>query len=465
MTFKQRAAIPVSILLATLVNLILSYLSRFFYIPLYLDSAATIFVAARFGLVPAVAVAICTNGTLMILGISFLPFLLCHVSTALVAGLLFKKSKNLDMFLWVGLFSAILNTLIGSPYAIHRSNLENINSIYKGLLLSTDSVYFAFYYGGVVTNFLDKIISAYLAEMAFLLTPPPITSTATSSKIQYSRHQTSANFKGEKFYSSIKYIILILSFLNIVFTAVIKSFLTDDAKKEFYIGSNISNGFDLLIYSSLILIFLVTLILVGDRQKAQKEKETLDALNAETEKLSQNLHDSALQNLAMAQMMIENKNDEKSLYWIKEAVKNIRYLCGQLKLDFTESFETHIANTLEIFESSYKIKTDFFSSSTAILNFNQTQKIELNYILNECLSNAVRHSNPTKITVKIIDIADNFIMKIIDNGEGFDVANIQKSKTKHFGLENMQNRIKILNGSIDFKTTNGTEVTIKLPIS
>ena len=57
----------------------------------------------------------------------------------------------------------------------------------------------------------------------------------------------------------------------------------------------------------------------------------------------------------------------------------------------------------------------------------------------------------------------NVIIKITDNGKGFEV-NLQNQKQSGFGLLGMQERVKMLGGTITFESelSKGTTITIKL---
>ena len=87
------------------------------------------------------------------------------------------------------------------------------------------------------------------------------------------------------------------------------------------------------------------------------------------------------------------------------------------------------------------------------------------------VENAIRHGismTGKKGTVRISTLAkdDNFIVKIEDNGKGFDVDNIEFDGINHVGIKNVANRLKrILNGKIKVESEvgYGTIVTFYIP--
>ena len=87
------------------------------------------------------------------------------------------------------------------------------------------------------------------------------------------------------------------------------------------------------------------------------------------------------------------------------------------------------------------------------------------------VENAIRHGismTGKKGTVRISTLAkdDNIIVKIEDNGKGFDVDSVEFDGINHVGIKNVANRLKrILNGKIKVESEvgYGTTVTFYIP--
>ncbi len=101
-----------------------------------------------------------------------------------------------------------------------------------------------------------------------------------------------------------------------------------------------------------------------------------------------------------------------------------------------------------------------FSGQVAFSGTDVTLKpataIEVHRIIQEAISNAFRHSNGTNILVEV-DIENNKpSVSVIDNGRGMSE---QPEKDGHYGLRNMKERAKRINGDLSFRTdSNGTNV-------
>jgi len=85
-------------------------------------------------------------------------------------------------------------------------------------------------------------------------------------------------------------------------------------------------------------------------------------------------------------------------------------------------------------------------------------------IVYETTSNALRHSNCSKIRVNVFDKDDNVNILISDNGKGIDTNNKNTEKSG-FGLRNINTIVKKHNGrmKIESRKEKGTVIKIMLP--
>lgn len=93
-------------------------------------------------------------------------------------------------------------------------------------------------------------------------------------------------------------------------------------------------------------------------------------------------------------------------------------------------------------------------------------KISLYRILQEALSNAVRHGGADHHRVALCSDGCSIVMEVADSGRGFDVAAVmQRPLAGHFGLEGMRERVTLLGGrfSIESSPGLGTHIRVELP--
>lgn len=112
----------------------------------------------------------------------------------------------------------------------------------------------------------------------------------------------------------------------------------------------------------------------------------------------------------------------------------------------------------ELLNIKYEIETENFKCPSLLL---QTM-----------VENAVKHGICNKcdggtVLIKTYETDDNYIIKVIDDGTGFDInSNVDTDERNHIGIENTRNRLKeMCNGKLDIESEieKGTKVTIEIP--
>jgi signal transduction histidine kinase len=86
-------------------------------------------------------------------------------------------------------------------------------------------------------------------------------------------------------------------------------------------------------------------------------------------------------------------------------------------------------------------------------------------IAQEAMSNAMRHAEPTVISVSLRCDLPNLVLEVTDNGSG--IANAEGACREGFGLSNMQARAANLGAQFEVRTAadRGTSIVVRLPAS
>lgn len=95
-------------------------------------------------------------------------------------------------------------------------------------------------------------------------------------------------------------------------------------------------------------------------------------------------------------------------------------------------------------------------------------KIGLYRILQEALSNAVRHGGAVSHEVLLAGDGRAVRLRVGDAGRGFDVAAVLRGRPgQHIGLEGMRERVSMLGGrfSIESAPGRGTTVSVEVPVT
>ena len=96
----------------------------------------------------------------------------------------------------------------------------------------------------------------------------------------------------------------------------------------------------------------------------------------------------------------------------------------------------------------------------------KADEINVYRIVQECVSNIVKHSGATEALVAISKDGDALLIHIEDNGQGF-VPDDNGSRRRGFGLTGISERTKMLKGTYKISSApkQGTRITIRIPLS
>ena len=202
-----------------------------------------------------------------------------------------------------------------------------------------------------------------------------------------------------------------------------------------------------------------------------------EILEAERHRLARELHDSVSQQLFAAMMMMSALNEQairddapemqkKQLAMVTDIINasqsEMRALLLHLRPVTLEgkSLKQGIEQLLKELETKIKI-----SLKWDIEEFTMPSSIEdqLFRVIQELLSNTLRHAKADELEVYLNHIEHNVLLRVIDDGVGFDVDN---QKAGSYGLMNIRQRISAVGGTlkiISFKNQ-GTSIEIKIPL-
>ncbi len=101
------------------------------------------------------------------------------------------------------------------------------------------------------------------------------------------------------------------------------------------------------------------------------------------------------------------------------------------------------------------------------LDLDRNMEIHIYRLIQECLSNIRKHADADQATILLLGSSPNIILRIEDNGRGFDVKaqELLSAATKRMGIRSMQERVNLLQGqmTIQSQPMKGTKIFIKLP--
>lgn len=212
-------------------------------------------------------------------------------------------------------------------------------------------------------------------------------------------------------------------------------------------------------------------IIMGNQTKEE-------ILQDERHRLARELHDSVSQQLFAATMMLSALNATaakedlpetltKQIVTIEkvinEAQSEMRALLLHLRPINLEgkSLQAGIISLLNELKTKVQIK---ITVDIAPLSLPSAIEDNLFRIVQELLSNTLRHAKATTIEVYLKQIGQTVLLKVVDNGVGFEQKTAQAAGS--YGLQNISERTKSMGGSLHIVSfpQQGTSVEVRVPI-
>jgi len=86
-------------------------------------------------------------------------------------------------------------------------------------------------------------------------------------------------------------------------------------------------------------------------------------------------------------------------------------------------------------------------------------------VVQESLTNALRHAAPRRIRVRLIRRPTALALSIVDDGRGFDTATLAAASAGHLGVVGMQERVRARGGSFRLSSRPGAGTSVEVEMS
>jgi len=203
----------------------------------------------------------------------------------------------------------------------------------------------------------------------------------------------------------------------------------------------------------------------------------LTAAEEERKRIARELHDETAQMLAALLIrvrIVRNAPDPEALdalledmrREIGESLEGIRRFARGLRppaldeLGLGPAIESHARHLAESVGIAIRVDADPLEGMLT-----PEAELALYRIVQEALSNVVRHAGATRALVRVARAPATVTVTVEDNGAGFDVAGVMAGERRGLGLFGMQERAAYLGGrvEIDSRPGSGTRVRAEVP--
>jgi len=122
-----------------------------------------------------------------------------------------------------------------------------------------------------------------------------------------------------------------------------------------------------------------------------------------------------------------------------------------------------IRNELSVMQKAAKLSTELITGDEEI-KLSDEKCIIVFRMMQEILHNILKHAKAKNVKVKMYSNDNYATIEIIDDGKGFDIANLKSTETG-IGLKSIQQRCALINASFNINSTAGVGTSIKLIIN
>ncbi|OPL15339.1 MAG: hypothetical protein AVO38_10735 [delta proteobacterium ML8_D] len=235
------------------------------------------------------------------------------------------------------------------------------------------------------------------------------------------------------------------------------------------------------------IVFQGSIINITERKRAQEQvrilsQELMKAQEDERQRLSRDLHDLVAQDLSALKIGLDTFFDDQNevcparrqkvvqlseiVRWTIMNIRNMAYSLRPPNLDQLGLSKT-ILHYCEEFYSSTKVEVDFFAAGIDDVKLDSDTEIILYRLIQEGLKNVQKHADATHVTIRLLASFPDIILRIEDNGKGFEVESRLASAVneKRMGLRSMEERITLLGGKMKIQSCpmKGTKIFIEVP--
>lgn len=204
----------------------------------------------------------------------------------------------------------------------------------------------------------------------------------------------------------------------------------------------------------------------------QSEASIIRGQDLERKRLSLELHDSVGQKLvavkymlALAKITQDTTGFDQMSESMDSVIEEIRTITHNLSTQIVKEvgLEKSIDQILGESAKALSAETDFNYDLPDELDISPDMAKALYRIVQEALSNAMKYSKASLLTVDLRFRNKQLSLKICDNGVGFDQL---KQEVEGIGIQNIKHRVSYLNGFLRIQSEKGqgTKYIIKIPL-
>ncbi|RNC85611.1 MAG: tetratricopeptide repeat-containing sensor histidine kinase [Balneola sp.] len=216
-----------------------------------------------------------------------------------------------------------------------------------------------------------------------------------------------------------------------------------------------------------------------DKQRLESISAMMEGQDKERKRLAAELHDRLGSILSLVKLYFSSLNEDikekqpellpsftEGNQFLDDAFKEVRALIKEMK-EGTSSGEGLTRDLETLLSKITKLGIEINSRIELDRKLDNLVEMNVYRIIQEALSNSLKYSRAELIELELdLDEENQLNVMIKDNGVGFDTSIIEAESIRQdsYGLENMENRVKLLGGKFNLEAELGKGVTIDIHI-
>jgi PAS domain S-box-containing protein len=226
---------------------------------------------------------------------------------------------------------------------------------------------------------------------------------------------------------------------------------------------------------------LLQQVMTSRRRLQLLSQRLVRAQEEERRLIARELHDEIGQSLTVAKIHLQSAKESRdqstvsqrlneAVYTLEVALQQVRSLSLDLRPSLLD--DLGLLPTLHWYLDRWAEQTGVLirlEADPIERRFHPDLEISCYRIVQEALTNVIRHAQAQQVTVEIRDIGDELHLIIHDDGVGFDVQDAleQTARGGSLGLLGMQERVQSVGGEIQFESApgKGTEIRVRLSLA
>ena len=209
------------------------------------------------------------------------------------------------------------------------------------------------------------------------------------------------------------------------------------------------------------------------------ERRMVEALERQQQRFGHNLHDRVSQQLAGTRMLAQNlsaryfeddpkgqREVEKIISYVQEAAQHVSDLQrGVMPVQVDrDGLAQGLRELTSRIERLPNVDCTYEHDGHTDIGHQQV-KLQLYRIAQEATRNAVAHGQPSRVHIELVGDDEAIILRVEDDGQGFDLARMDDPTASTLGIHSMRYRAHTIGASlnIDAAEGEGARIEVRLP--